>query len=124
LLSFAVSSSLQAEAVPSAGRTCDEVSDGTSDETLSGTWSSFESVSGWDVSCKSSWEAGGKLLLASAAGRAVAAEDDSGSQRQTSPHRRQFMGNNSDNNLDRNLVESQLGQTKRGAGLLQITQPL
>jgi hypothetical protein len=77
LLNFAVNSSLHPEggsSDASVGAPCSIVSGG---------------------SCV----AGSKVSPASGVSRDIAVEDGSGSQRQTSPHRRQFMGNNSDNNF-------------------------
>ena len=139
MLSFSVSSSLQAEGVSSGGGSgapffallpkVGSWSLGVSNPRPStplraGSLAKTREMGHLSVSCSTvsgtSWVASGKLSFASAVGRSVAAEDGSGSQRQISPHRRQFMGNNSDDStwLHRNLDESRL------AGVLQITQPI
>jgi hypothetical protein len=143
LLSFSVSSSLQAEGVSPGGgagapffallRKVGSWSLGVSNPHPStplraGSLAKTRGMGHPSVSCSTvsgaSGVASGKPSFASAVGRSVAAEDGSGSQRQISPHRRQFMGNNSDDDLDdgtwlhRNLDELRL------AGVRQITQPI
>src|SRR5579863_5484165 len=69
---------------------------------------SFES----DATCGGNGSAVVNFSFASTLGRRNAVEDSSGSQWQTSPHRRQFMGTNSDDNSVHNLG-SQFGLTIR-----------